>query len=253
MSNLKCFICGKDAIVQCSACGRAKYCSVECQKEHWITHRVSCVTQSNNQDSLTQIEDDLYERLRFYIKELNTLLKPVLLCIFTSIMWVKLNNPAILFFETRVAAPNEPSFGKSFGTTGGQSDSESLLFAAIIMGQIVVSTVIMACLMHYGKVKIILGMLGVVLIMLLGYFGFQLISNLLQVSNLALDWISIVFYLWNFTVVGIMVIFFDGPLLLRKAYLVLVSSMMAFSLSQLPELVTWVLLVFLAIWGKELF
>ena len=45
------------------------------------------------------------------------------------------------------------------------------------------------------------------------------------------------------------VIFWKGPLYLQQAYLVVVSALMAWSLTRLQEWTTWVLLVLLVIWG----
>ena len=86
---------------------------------------------------------------------------------------------------------------------------------------------------------------------LLGYFGYQLGLMLLIISNTPLDWISFIFFLWNLVAVGMTVIFWKGPRLLQQGYLILMSSMMAFSLSSLPSLVTWILLGLLAIWGTQ--
>ncbi|KNZ78639.1 hypothetical protein J132_11080 [Termitomyces sp. J132] len=47
-----CDLCGKAGqprLMRCSACGRAKYCSKECQKEDWKIHRVGCKTSNKAQ------------------------------------------------------------------------------------------------------------------------------------------------------------------------------------------------------------
>jgi len=49
-------------------------------------------------------------------------------------------------------------------------------------------------------------------------------------------------------VVGMMAIFWKAPLLLQQIYLVLISSLMAFSLSTLAEWTTWGLLGVLVVW-----
>lgn len=35
-------ICGKNGNMQCGNCKLQKYCSVECQKDHWKTHKMVC-------------------------------------------------------------------------------------------------------------------------------------------------------------------------------------------------------------------
>ncbi|KAI9209590.1 Presenilin-domain-containing protein, partial [Polychytrium aggregatum] len=75
-------------------------------------------------------------------------------------------------------------------------------------------------------------------------------SSLLIVYNVPFDWITFGFCLWNLVVAGLAMIFWKGPLYLQQIYLVLMSSMMAYSLTtpQTPALTTWILLVLLAIW-----
>jgi hypothetical protein len=46
--------------------------------------------------------------------------------------------------------------GSTFGSTGDSSDSQALLIAGIIMGQIVFVTIVFALLMKYGKIKAIM-------------------------------------------------------------------------------------------------
>lgn len=69
--------------------------------------------------------------------------------------------------------------------------------------------------------------------------------------SIALDYITLVFALWNFAVVGLVSIFWKGPLWLQQSYLTIMSSLMAFSLTGLEQWTTWILLGLLAIWGKN--
>ena len=272
MSNIPCKACSvNDAIFNCSACKNIEYCSAKCQKIDWPRHKLECnkntIAYTMNKDlpdsietvqqqgleeagSVEEEETDEEKMATFdhMVNQLYIIIQPVILCIALSLLWVKLSTPAEPYFATGIVVPRAPSIGTAIGSVGGEADNQSLIIAGIIMAQIVVSTVIMAALMYYGKMKIMFGILGLTIVALLGFFGYQMISMLLRVFNVTLDYITVFFCLWNFTIVGIVVLFFDGPPRLQKGYSIVIGSMMAYALSDLPELVTWILLAFLAIW-----
>ena len=47
-SRDSCASCGAAAALHCSRCARVKYCSKECQRAHWKTHRPSCAPRSTS-------------------------------------------------------------------------------------------------------------------------------------------------------------------------------------------------------------
>jgi len=88
----------------------------------------------------------------------------------------------------------------------------------------------------------------VVVLLLLGFMGYLLIMTILQVLQIPMDYVTLSFALWNFAAVGLISVFWKGPLLLQQTYLTIMSSLMAFSLTNLSSWTTWILLALLAIW-----
>ncbi|ORX85883.1 Presenilin-domain-containing protein [Basidiobolus meristosporus CBS 931.73] len=268
----RCHVCSKPALFMCSACGSSvQYCSEGCQKEDWPQHIQTCrrIAETNRDSDASDISQMTYgdsrhsqvpfnqsppveespeeqkSELQFYTAQIYQIIKPVLCCIILSIVWVKISMSGS---DYRPAPSGYAVYNES--GTGSSSDRfvGSLLNALIIIGQVVVSTFIIVCLFKFGYIKILIGFFILVVTTLLGFMGYLLALNLLQVFNFGLDYITLVFCLYNFAAVGLVVIFWKGPLLLQQIYLTIMSSLMAFSLTGLQEWTTWMLLGLLAIW-----
>jgi presenilin 1 len=200
-----------------------------------------------------ETEEEMVASLKFYVDQLQQILKPVTCCILLSVFWVKVTIIPVEYFSTGQVLPSAPrpsNIGNTFGSVGGESDNTALITAGLIAAQIVVATFVIMFLIKYKKMHLVVYFFGFVVFAILGYFGYVLVDSLLLVYNITLDWISLAFFLWNFVNMGLACMFWKGPMLLQQIYLVLMSSMMAFNLSRLDALVTWILLSFLAVWGN---
>lgn len=62
--------------------------------------------------------------------------------------------------------------------------------------------------------------------MLLGFMGYILILNLIQVLRIPLDYLTMAFALWNFSVTGLISVFWKGPMWVQQMYLTVMSSLM---------------------------
>ncbi|KAI8370710.1 Presenilin-domain-containing protein [Radiomyces spectabilis] len=198
-------------------------------------------------------EEDFADDLKFYMHQIYLVIKPVVVCIILSIFWVKVS-----FSGQSDYSPTRPNYIALSGSTGsgdsqGNGGSSSPIVgsftnAAIIIGQIIAITVIIVFLFRKGWIKVLIGFFMVIVLLLLGFMTYLLLLNLVQVFSIPLDYITMVFALWNFAVVGLVSIFWKGPLWLQQGYLTIMSSLMAFSLTGLEQWTTWILLGLLAIW-----
>jgi len=66
--------------------------------------------------------------------------------------------------------------------------------------------------------------------------------------NIPIDKVTISFALWNFAAVGLLSIFWRGPLYVQQFYLVCISAIIAWALTKMNEWTTWVLLALLVLW-----
>lgn len=63
-----------------------------------------------------------------------------------------------------------------------------------------------------------------------------------------MDYGTSTFFLWNFAAVGMRVVFWPAPPIIRQVYLVIVSVLLAWSLTKLPEWTTWSILAAVSVW-----
>ncbi|KAG0239112.1 hypothetical protein BGX31_003018 [Mortierella sp. GBA43] len=183
--------------------------------------------------------------MKFYMLQIYKIIKPVVVCICLSILWVKISMAGS---DYRPTQSTYTVYRESPNSTVSQNIIGSLANAGIIIGQIVIVTIIIVVLFKRGHIKILIGFFMIVVAMLLGFMGYILVLNLIQVLRIPLDFLTMAFALWNFAVTGLISVFWKGPMWLQQVYLTVMSSLMAFSLTGLAEWTTWMLLALLVVW-----
>eukprot|EP01094_Clydonella_sp_ATCC50884_P023498 TRINITY_DN5655_c0_g1_i1.p2 TRINITY_DN5655_c0_g1~~TRINITY_DN5655_c0_g1_i1.p2 ORF type:complete len:387 (+),score=142.51 TRINITY_DN5655_c0_g1_i1:82-1161(+) len=120
--------------------------------------------------------------------------------------------------------------------------------ALIFVVMIVIATTVLVCCFKYRCMCFIYGWLVLSTWMLLASLGALVFYFIIDAANVAVDWITFTIIMWNFSVGGVVCVFWYGPTYLTQIYLVLVSALMAIAFTRIPEFTTWAILLAVAIY-----
>ncbi|CAH8854278.1 unnamed protein product [Trichobilharzia szidati] len=204
-------------------------------------HQSSHITHSSR-DSLTSLSPD--QMLAYGAKQIISLFIPVTICM---LFVVAVASTVDFYGHTEQYLIYTPFHtpDADIGTQTWQTIANTLIFMSVV----VVMTCILVLLFKYQCYKFIKGWLIMTTIFLLFLISFMFFSEVLRAMGVFIDHITVAFILWNFGVVGMIVIHWRGPLILQQAYLIFISAQIALMfLKYLPKWTCWLVLAALSIW-----
>ncbi|XP_051165197.1 presenilin-1 isoform X2 [Leptopilina boulardi] len=126
---------------------------------------------------------------------------------------------------------------------------QALANSLILMVIIVTMTILLIILYKYKFYKVIHAWLMLSSLMILFLFSILYCEEVLKAYNMPMDIITLTIILWNFGVVGMICIHWQGPLQLQQAYLIFIAALMALIfIKYLPEWTVWAVLAVISIW-----
>ncbi|KAN0050199.1 hypothetical protein ACTA71_003305 [Dictyostelium dimigraforme] len=174
---------------------------------------------------------------------------PVSITMMAVVYFVKYLNNQTMYASTLSYSITGGSGGGGGGDSiTGNSFVDSLIVAGTVLGMIIVTTVAFVLLYKYRCLKILYGWLFLSVGMMLGSFGTTFFQAMLSAANLPLDYITFAFLIFNFTICGIIGVFWYAHQYVNQLYLVIISVLMAISLTRLPQWTIFTLLVIVAIY-----
>lgn len=186
-------------------------------------------------------------QLRYDARNVIELFIPVSLCMIIVVGTMKATDSYRYSTQTVVWYAHMMFTDQTVDTSTRVWQSFANAFIMLIM--IVIMTTALILLYKFRCYKVIHGWLILSSLILLFMFAIMYIAELLKIYNVPLDIYTLMIFIWNFGVVGMISIHWKGPLLLQQGYLIMISALLALVfIRSLPDWTTWTVLGIVSIW-----
>lgn len=136
----------------------------------------------------------------------------------------------------------------STSSSSQNNNTIAILFIAVFVILIVVLTFLIVWLYKTGRSRVIQIWLRAAVFLVLAYVGGIYIFDFTRSHCIDMDWITLVLVVWNFSIVGLFAVFERVPRFLNQAYLIVISSLMAYIFRSLSGFAVWIILGILVAW-----
>ena len=141
------------------------------------------------------------------------------------------------------------TFYEKKDSSAGSKIGSAIILSLIFVIALAIVTFFMAIVFIYEFDRFIHCFFVFAFIIYFGLLGTIYLNIAVVEYNIPIDWITVVFVMWNYTGVGIVTFFISGSKILKQVYLVLLSSNVALILILIiPNWTAWVLVFLMALW-----